>query len=89
MSQMDRQMDRQTKCDRKTELCTVMHHAVKRKQSWYILVKLLLDLKYMATNQHTCHVGELQSRQQESCAIAKMTVQCALHMSALKVFECA
>ena len=26
-------------------------------------------------------------RQQESCAIAKMTARCALHMSALKVFE--
>jgi len=26
---------------------------------------------------------------QESCAIAMMTVQCALYMSALKVFECA
>jgi len=26
------------------------------------------------------------SNKQESCAIAKMTVQCALHMGALKIF---
>ena len=32
---------------------------------------------------------KLNQMQQESCAIAKMTVRCALYMSALKVFECA
>jgi len=29
----DRQMDRQTTCDRKTALCTIVHHAVKTIQN--------------------------------------------------------
>jgi len=37
---------------------------------------------------HVTDKGVIKVKQ-ESCAIAKMTAQSALHMSALKVFECA
>ena len=32
------------------------------------------------------HISDWQLNLQESCAIAKMTAQCALHMGALKIF---
>jgi len=37
----------------------------------------------------TPRVGNSTEGKQESCAIAKMTTQCTLCMSALKDFECA
>ena len=39
------------------------------------------------TSSHQCGIDAKLSVKQESCAIAKMTAHCALHMGALKIFE--
>ena len=56
--------------------------------SAHVLITSSCDRKVMMHSQrliHGCYLNDGHALQ-ESCAIAKMTAQCALHMGALKIF---
>ena len=56
---------------------------IHRISAILVQVQVQVPLPY---NQVQVQVRKLEFKQ-ESCAIAKMTAQCALHMGALKIFE--
>ena len=63
-------------------------HAAFTKSGYFLHEAILppLFVNIASMDEYCLHVHSTDKSKQESCAIAKMTAQCAIYMGALKIF---